>query len=203
MERELEKLEVNLGGVSTMARLPEAVLVIDPKREAIATKEVNKLGLPLIGLCDTNCDPDEVQYLIPGNDDAIRSCTLIVKTLARAAEEGRAKIPVAEFNASETGPEGGSGEAGVDEGIEGPADGMKPESKGPKVARAGRPEAAKGIREGVPARRVPVRRAAKAADSVEAPVDADDVGASGGEPEHSPESAVGQEKTSDEKGPGA
>ena len=89
MERELEKLEINLGGVSTMTRLPDAVFVADPKREAIATKEVNKLGLPLIGLVDTNCDPDEVDYLIPGNDDAIRSCSLIVKTLARAVEEGR------------------------------------------------------------------------------------------------------------------
>lgn len=101
MERELEKLEVNLGGVSIMTRLPDAVFVADPKREAIATKEVNKLGLPLIGLCDTNCDPDEVEYLIPGNDDAIRSCSLIVKTLARAVEEGKAKIQVAEFLADE------------------------------------------------------------------------------------------------------
>ncbi|NLV71979.1 MAG: 30S ribosomal protein S2 [Actinobacteria bacterium] len=101
MERELEKLEINLGGVSTMTRLPDAVFVADPKREAIATKEVNKLGLPLIGLCDTNCDPDEVEYVIPGNDDAIRSCSLIVKTLARAVEEGRAKIQVSEFLAAE------------------------------------------------------------------------------------------------------
>ena len=93
MERELEKLEINLGGVSTMTRLPDAVFVADPKREAIATKEVNKLGLPLIGLVDTNCDPDEVDYLIPGNDDAIRSCSLIVKTLVRAVEEGRAEVP--------------------------------------------------------------------------------------------------------------
>ena len=103
MERELEKLDINLGGVSNMTRLPDAVFVADPKREAIATKEVNKLGLPLIGLCDTNCDPDEVDYLIPGNDDAIRSCSLIVKTLARAVEEGRAKIQVSEFLASEAG----------------------------------------------------------------------------------------------------
>jgi small subunit ribosomal protein S2 len=102
MERELEKLEINLGGVSSMTRLPDAVFVADPKREAIATKEVNKLGIPLIGLCDTNCDPDEVEYVIPGNDDAIRSCSLIVRTLARAVEEGRAKIQVSEFLASES-----------------------------------------------------------------------------------------------------
>jgi small subunit ribosomal protein S2 len=115
MERELEKLEVNLGGVSNMSRLPDAVLVIDPKREAIATKEVNKLGLPLIGLCDTNCDPDETEYLIPGNDDAIRSCSLIIKTMARAVEEGRAKIQVAEFYASEA---GAGGRATVGEAVE-------------------------------------------------------------------------------------
>ncbi|MGI5939487.1 MAG: 30S ribosomal protein S2 [Thermoleophilia bacterium] len=101
MERELEKLEINLGGVSNMSRLPDAVFVADPKREAIATKEVNKLGLPLIGLVDTNCDPDEVDYLIPGNDDAIRSCSLIIKTLARAVEEGRQKVQLAEFQAAQ------------------------------------------------------------------------------------------------------
>jgi small subunit ribosomal protein S2 len=109
MERELEKLEINLGGVSIMTRLPDAVFIADPKREAIATKEVNKLGLPLIGLCDTNCDPDEVEYVIPGNDDAIRSCSLIVKTLARAVEEGRAKMQVAEFYASDGGGQGQHG----------------------------------------------------------------------------------------------
>jgi small subunit ribosomal protein S2 len=109
MERELEKLEINLGGVSTMTRLPDAVFVADPKREAIATKEVTKLGIPLIGLCDTNCDPDEVEYVIPGNDDAIRSCGLIVKTLARAIEEGRAKMQVAEFYAGESAPAGQPG----------------------------------------------------------------------------------------------
>ena len=93
MERELEKLEINLGGVSTMTRLPDAVFVVDPKREAIATKEVNKLGIPLIGLVDTNCDPDEVDYLIPGNDDAIRSCSLIVKTLVARGRRGPAEDP--------------------------------------------------------------------------------------------------------------
>jgi small subunit ribosomal protein S2 len=120
MERELEKLEINLGGVSNMVRLPDAVFVADPKREAIATKEVNKLGVPLIGLVDTNCDPDEVDYLIPGNDDAIRSCSLIIKTLARAVEEGRAKIQIAEFQAAEAAREAGespatpkAGEAGL------------------------------------------------------------------------------------------
>src|SRR5512136_504349 len=97
MERELEKLEINLGGVSIMTRLPDAVFVADPKREAIGTKEVNKLGLPLIGLCDTNCDPDEVDYVIPGNDDAIRSCSLITRVVADAIAEGKQKVSPAEM----------------------------------------------------------------------------------------------------------
>ncbi|MBU2603439.1 MAG: 30S ribosomal protein S2 [Actinobacteria bacterium] len=101
LERELGKLEISLGGVADMQRLPDAVFIIDPKREAIATREVNKLGIPLIGLVDTNCDPDEADYLIPGNDDAIRSCSLIIKTIARAVEEGRQKVNPREFAAPE------------------------------------------------------------------------------------------------------
>jgi small subunit ribosomal protein S2 len=125
MERELEKLEINLGGVSMMTRLPDAVFVADPKREAIATKEVNKLGLPLIGLVDTNCDPDEVDYLIPGNDDAIRSCSLIVKTLVRAVEEGRQKFQVSDFFAAEAAREAAQAQAAraSEDGREGGADG--------------------------------------------------------------------------------
>jgi small subunit ribosomal protein S2 len=104
MERELEKLEVSLGGVSNMTRLPDAVFVIDPKREAIATKESNKLGIPLIGLVDTNCDPDEVDYLIPGNDDAIRSCSLIVRTIAAAVEEGKRRVSERDFTPKHEAP---------------------------------------------------------------------------------------------------
>jgi small subunit ribosomal protein S2 len=137
MERELEKLEINLGGVSTMTRLPDAVFVADPKREAIATKEVNKLGLPLIGLVDTNCDPDEVDYLIPGNDDAIRSCSLIVKTLARAVEEGRQKFQVSDFFQAEAAREAAEARArsavGAEEG-DGAGDYR---SRGPRGPRAG------------------------------------------------------------------
>jgi len=110
MERELEKLEINLGGVSNMSRLPDAVFIADPKREAIAAKEVSKLGIPLIALCDTNCDPDDVDYVIPGNDDAIRSCGLIIRTLARAVEEGRAKMQVSEFLAAQAPSTGRSAE---------------------------------------------------------------------------------------------
>ena len=132
MERELEKLEINLGGVSTMTRLPDAVFVADPKREAIATKEVNKLGLPLIGLVDTNCDPDEVDYLIPGNDDAIRSCSLIVKTLVRAVEEGRQKFQISDFLAAEAAREAAQAQAAraSEEGRDGEGGARSRDSRG-------------------------------------------------------------------------
>jgi small subunit ribosomal protein S2 len=138
MERELEKLEINLGGVSIMTRLPDIVFVADPKREAIATKEVNKLGLPLIGLCDTNCDPDEVEYVIPGNDDAIRSCSLIVKTLARAVEEGRAKIQVSEFLAAEAAR---AAQSQYEPYTSGEPAGDSSEGRGSRGPRGGRPGA--------------------------------------------------------------
>jgi small subunit ribosomal protein S2 len=141
MERELEKLEINLGGVGIMTRLPDAVFVADPKREAIATKEVLKLGIPLIGLCDTNCDPDEVEYVIPGNDDAIRSCGLIVRTLARAAEEGRAKVQVSEFLAAEAARAAGQGHSAPYSSGEGGDQGDARASRG---SRTSRPSAGEG-----------------------------------------------------------
>jgi small subunit ribosomal protein S2 len=122
LERELEKLEVNLGGVADMQRLPDAVFVVDPKRELIATREVNKLGIPLIGLVDTNCDPDEVDYIIPGNDDAIRSCGLIIRTLARAIEEGRQKVGVREFTEAQGAPATKSAAQPAPQEPEAPAD---------------------------------------------------------------------------------
>jgi small subunit ribosomal protein S2 len=86
---ELAKLENNLGGVSVMERLPAAVFVIDPRKEQIVVREAHKLGIPLIGLVDTNCDPDEMDYVIPGNDDAIRSCSLISRVIADAVQDGK------------------------------------------------------------------------------------------------------------------
>ena len=77
MEAELEKLEANLGGVADMRRQPEAVFIVDLRKEQLAVREARRLGLPVIALVDTNCDPDEAQYVIPGNDDAIRSCTVV------------------------------------------------------------------------------------------------------------------------------
>jgi small subunit ribosomal protein S2 len=98
---ELAKLETNLGGVAGMETLPSAVFVVDPRKEAIVVKEARKLGIPLVALVDTNCDPDEVDYVIPGNDDAIRSCSVIVKAMARAVADGRAQVTAAEFKAAE------------------------------------------------------------------------------------------------------
>src|SRR5690349_20412346 len=89
LSRELEKLERNLGGIRTMAKLPDAIFVIDTKKEHIAVTEANKLGLPIVAVVDTNCDPDLIQYVIPGNDDAIRAGNLMCRIIADAVDEGR------------------------------------------------------------------------------------------------------------------
>jgi small subunit ribosomal protein S2 len=89
ISRELDKLERNLGGIRNMNRLPQAVFVIDTKKEHIAVTEANKLGLPLVAVVDTNCDPDVIDYVIPGNDDAIRAGTLMCRVMADAVDEGR------------------------------------------------------------------------------------------------------------------
>ncbi len=87
--RELEKLQRNLGGVRGMARVPDAIFVIDTKKEHIAVTEANKLGIPIVAVVDTNCDPDVIDYVIPGNDDAIRSGALMCRVVADAVSEGR------------------------------------------------------------------------------------------------------------------
>jgi len=88
-DRELEKLERNLGGIATLDRLPDAIFVIDTKKEHIAVTEANKLGLPVVAVVDTNCDPDVIDYVIPGNDDAIRAGALLCRVIADAVVEGR------------------------------------------------------------------------------------------------------------------
>jgi len=108
MEAELEKLEANLGGVADMRKQPDAMLVIDLRKEQLAVREARRLGLPIIALVDTNCDPDEADYVIPGNDDAIRSCSLVVRVIADAIEAGKAKATPQDFApapAEETQPE--------------------------------------------------------------------------------------------------
>ncbi|HEX7167996.1 MAG TPA: 30S ribosomal protein S2 [Acidimicrobiales bacterium] len=87
--RELEKLQRNLGGIRGVNRLPDAIFVIDTKKEHIAVTEANKLGLPIVAVVDTNCDPDLIQYVIPGNDDAIRAGSLLCRVIADAVAEGR------------------------------------------------------------------------------------------------------------------
>ncbi len=89
ISRELDKLERNLGGIRNMERLPDAIFVLDTKKEDIAVTEANKLGLPIVAVVDTNCDPDIIQFVIPGNDDAIRSANLMARVIADAVEEGR------------------------------------------------------------------------------------------------------------------
>jgi small subunit ribosomal protein S2 len=103
MEGELEKLEENLGGVADMKRQPDAVFIVDLRKEQLAVREARRLGLPIIALVDTNCDPDEADYVIPGNDDAIRSCDLIVRVVADAIEAGRQKVTPAEMAAAGNG----------------------------------------------------------------------------------------------------
>ncbi len=89
LTRELEKLERNLNGIRDLERLPDAVFILDTKKEDIAVTEANKLGIPVVAVVDTNCDPDVIQYVIPGNDDAIRSGGLLTRVIADAVAEGR------------------------------------------------------------------------------------------------------------------
>jgi small subunit ribosomal protein S2 len=89
ISRELAKLERNLGGIAQMEKVPSLVFILDTKEEHIAVTEANKLGIPIVAVVDTNCDPDIIQYVIPGNDDAIRSGALMCRVIADAVEEGR------------------------------------------------------------------------------------------------------------------
>ena len=87
LKKEWEKLEKNLGGIKDMKKIPDAIFVVDPKKERICVQEAHTLGIPLIGIADTNCDPEELDYVIPGNDDAIRAVKLIVAKMADAVIE--------------------------------------------------------------------------------------------------------------------
>ena len=87
LKKEWEKLEKNLGGIKNMKKIPDAIFVVDPKKEKISVQEAHTLGIPLIGIADTNCDPEEFDYVIPGNDDAIRAVKLIVAKMADAVIE--------------------------------------------------------------------------------------------------------------------
>jgi small subunit ribosomal protein S2 len=122
MLAELEKLESNLGGVADMKRQPEAMFVLDLRKETLAVREARRLGMPIVALVDTNCDPDEADYVIPGNDDAIRSCSLIVRVIADAIEQGKAKVTAAELAAPRQPEVAGEADAETPPEAEIPAD---------------------------------------------------------------------------------
>jgi len=108
MQAELEKLEANLGGVADMRKQPDAIFIVDLRKEQLAVREARRLGMPVIALVDTNCDPDEADFVIPGNDDAIRSCSLVVHALGEAISEGKQRAKPDDFApapAEETQPE--------------------------------------------------------------------------------------------------
>ena len=97
MQGELEKLEANLGGVADMRKQPDAVFIVDLRKEQLAVREARRLGLPVIALVDTNCDPDEADFVVPGNDDAIRACALITRVIANAIAEGQQRVSPGDF----------------------------------------------------------------------------------------------------------
>ena len=160
---EAEKLETNLGGVADMKSLPDAIFVVDLRKEQLAVREARRLGMPIIALVDTNCDPDDADYIIPGNDDAIRSCGLVVRVIADAIEAGKTKVtaeemapPAAEPQAAEepaaeqAAPEPAAPEPAAEEAAPEPAPGEPapeetPTERGPEptsVATAVPPDAA-------------------------------------------------------------
>ena len=103
MEGELEKLEQNLGGVADMRRQPDAIFIVDLRKEQLAVREARRLNLPVIALVDTNCDPDEADYVIPGNDDAIRACSLVTRVVADGILAGRQRVTPGELRGNGTG----------------------------------------------------------------------------------------------------
>ena len=105
LKKELEKLQKNLGGIKEMKRIPDAIFIVDPKKERICVQEAHALGITLIGIADTNCDPDELDYVIPGNDDAIRAVNLIVSKMADAVIEANQGEEVVAADVEETAEE--------------------------------------------------------------------------------------------------
>jgi small subunit ribosomal protein S2 len=117
MAGELEKLEQNLGGVADMRRQPDAVVIVDLKKEALAVREARRLGIPVVALVDTNCDPDEADYVIPGNDDAIRSCNLVVHSLAEAVSDGKQKVSAQELQQQAAEPQAEAAASDAEESV--------------------------------------------------------------------------------------
>lgn len=105
LEKERIKLDANLGGIRTMTKLPGAIYIVDPKNEAIAVREGQRLGIPIVAIVDTNCDPDDIDYVIPGNDDAIRAIRLITSKMADACQEGKERLEEARQAEADKGEE--------------------------------------------------------------------------------------------------
>ncbi len=114
LKHEREKLEKFLGGIKDMKKLPSALFIVDPRKEKIAIAEAKKLGIPVVAIVDTNCDPEEVDYVIPGNDDAIRAVKLIASTIANAIMEGRQGTDADEAAAEAEASESASDEAAAE-----------------------------------------------------------------------------------------
>ena len=147
LARERDKLVKYLGGVKDMGRLPGAIFVVDAKKEMIAVKEANKLGLPVIAITDTNADPDVIDYPIPGNDDAIRSVSVITKAIAEAIEQARRELPPdARRRADEMEATSYSSEGGLAQDTATPEE--KAKRRRPRRKRRPRPEMIANIRSG-------------------------------------------------------
>jgi small subunit ribosomal protein S2 len=121
LDRERESLNKNLSGIKAMNRLPDVVFIIDVKKEEIAVAEANRLGIPIVAVVDTNCSPEGIDYVIPGNDDALRAVRLFASRIADAIVEGNQIATEGGVVATEPAEEGGEGEAGPDEGAAGGA----------------------------------------------------------------------------------
>jgi small subunit ribosomal protein S2 len=150
MSGELEKLEENLGGVADMKRQPDAIFIVDLRKEQLAVREARRLGLPVVALVDTNCDPDEADYVIPGNDDAIRSCDLVVRVIADGIAAGQQKATPADFAKATNGAPAKEDEETVAEGdYEQVSPGEEPVAEAAKrpVRDSGPGEGARGNRE--------------------------------------------------------
>jgi small subunit ribosomal protein S2 len=148
LKREMEKLERSLGGIKHMGSLPDALFIIDIEHERIAVAEANKLGIPIVAIVDTNCSPEGVDYVIPGNDDAMRAIQLYTSGIADAVLEGKASVPQVP--------------AGEDDFVEIDESGPR---KGPRKADGGRARAAKPKAAAAPA----ATEAPAAAEAPEAP----------------------------------
>jgi small subunit ribosomal protein S2 len=134
LRREKDKLERSLGGIRDMSRVPSALWVVDTKKEHIAVSEARKLGIPVVAILDTNCDPDEVQYPIPGNDDAIRSVALLTRVVADAVADGLIARAGAAVSDEKPGADGTEGQLGAEE----------PLAEWERELLEGRPEGAAG-----------------------------------------------------------